>query len=108
MSTPLTPSDTIKLLDNAIKNNVDWFYDSPDKQSAIETTYRLAGKYFELASKWTLLNKAAAEALKTMKDQADEITRLDSRIEFLDKTINRLNVEIATLTTITNITKEKA
>ena len=98
MSTPLTPSDTIKLLDNAIKNNVDWFYDSPDKQSAIETTYRMAGKYFELASKWTLLNKAAAESLKTMKDQADEITKLDARIAAQDKLINRLNTEIVTLT----------
>ena len=98
MSTPLTPSDTIKLLDNAIKNNVDWFYDSPDKQSAMEQTYRLAGKYFELASKWTLLNKASIEALKTIKDQADEITKLDTRIAFLDKTINRLNAEIVTLT----------
>jgi len=98
MSTPLTPTDTIKLLDNAIKNNQDWFYDAPDKQSAIESTYRFAGKYFELASKWTLLNKASIEALKTIKDQADEITKLDTRIAFLDKTINRLNTEIVTLT----------
>ena len=98
MSTPLTPSDTIKLLDTAIKNNNEWFYDRPDTQSSVEQTYRFAGKYFELASKWTLLNKASIEALKTMKDQADEITRLDTRIAFLDKTINRLNTEIATLT----------
>ena len=98
MSTPLTPSDTIKLLDNAIKNNCDWFYDSPDKQSAIETTYRMAGKYFELASKWTLLNKASIEALKTIQDQREEIIKLECRVAFLDKTINRLNTEIVTLT----------
>ena len=98
MSTPLTPTDTIKLLDNAIKNNSDWFYDSPDKQSAIETTYRMAGKYFELASKWTLLNKASIEALKTIQDQRDEIIKLDARIAAQDRLINRLNTEIATLT----------
>ena len=98
MSTPLTPSDTIKLLDNAIKNNGDWFYDSPDKQSAIETTYRMAGKYFELASKWTLLNKAAAEALKTIQDQRDEIIKLENRVSTQDRLINRLNTEIVTLT----------
>jgi len=98
MSTPLTPSDTIKLLDTAIKNNNEWFYDRPDTQSSVEQTYRFAGKYFELASKWTLLNKASIEALKTIKDQADEITKLDTRIAFLDKTINRLNAEIVTLT----------
>ena len=98
MSTPLTPSETIKLLDNAIKNNCDWFYDSPDKQSAIETTYRMAGKYFELASKWTLLNKASIEALKTIQDQRDEIIKLENRVSTQDKLINRLNTEIATLT----------
>ena len=98
MSTPLNPSDTIKLLDNAIKNNGDWFYDSPDKQSAIETTYRMAGKYFELASKWTLLNKAAAEALKTIQDQRDEIIKLENRVSTQDRLINRLNTEIVTLT----------
>ena len=98
MSTPLTPSDTIKLLDNAIKNNNEWFYDSPDKQSAIETTYRMAGKYFELASKWTLLNRAAAEALKTIEDQRDEIIKLENRVSTQDRLINRLNTEIVTLT----------
>ena len=98
MSTPLTPTDTIKLLDNAIKNNSDWFYDSPDKQSAIETTYRMAGKYFELASKWTLLNKASIEALKTIQDQRDEIIKLENRVGTQDRLINRLNTEIATLT----------
>ena len=98
MSTPLTPSDTLKMLDNAIKNNNEWFYDRPETQSSVEQTYRFAGKYFELASKWTLLNKASIEALKTIKDQADEITKLDTRIAFLDKTINRLNTEIVTLT----------
>lgn len=98
MSTPLTHTETIKLLDNAIKNNSDWFYDSPDKQSAIETTYRMAGKYFELASKWTLLNKASIEALKTIQDQRDEIIKLDARIAAQDRLINRLNTEIATLT----------
>ena len=98
MSTPLTPSDTIKLLDNAIKNNNEWYYDSPDKQSAIETTYRMAGKYFELASKWTLLNKAAAEALKTIQDQRDEIIKLENRVSTQDRLINRLNTEIVTLT----------
>lgn len=98
MSTPLTPSDTIKLLDNAIKNNSDWFYDSPDKQSAIETTYRMAGKYFELASKWTLLNKAAAEALKTIETQRDELIKLENRVNTQDRLINRLNTEIVTLT----------
>jgi uncharacterized small protein (DUF1192 family) len=98
MSTPLTPSDTLKMLDTAIKNNNEWFYDRPDTQSSVEQTYRFAGKYFELASKWTLLNKASIEALKTIHDQADEITKLDTRIAFLDKTINRLNTEIATLT----------
>ena len=98
MSTPLTPSDTIKLLDNAIKNNVDWFYDSPDKQSAIETTYRMAGKYFELASKWTLLNKAATEALKVIQNQQDELIKLENRVNTQDKLINRLNTEIVTLT----------
>ena len=98
MSTPLNPSDTIKLLDNAIKNNCDWFYDSPDKQSAIETTYRMAGKYFELASKWTLLNKASIEALKTIQDQRDEIIKLENRVSTQDRLINRLNTEIVTLT----------
>ena len=98
MSTPLNPSDTIKLLDNAIKNNNEWYYDSPDKQSAIETTYRMAGKYFELASKWTLLNKAAAEALKTIQDQRDEIIKLENRVSTQDRLINRLNTEIVTLT----------
>ena len=98
MSTPLTPSDTIKLLDNAIKNNNEWYYDSPDKQSAIETTYRMAGKYFELASKWTLLNKAAAEALKTIQEQRDEIIKLENRVSTQDRLINRLNTEIVTLT----------
>lgn len=98
MSTPLTPTETIKLLDNAIKNNCDWFYDSPDKQSAIETTYRMAGKYFELASKWTLLNKASIEALKTIQDQRDEIIKLENRVSTQDRLINRLNTEIATLT----------
>ena len=98
MSTPLTPTETIKMLDNAIKNNGDWFYDSPDKQSAIETTYRMAGKYFELASKWTLLNKAAAEALKTIQDQRDEIIKLENRVSTQDRLINRLNTEIVTLT----------
>ena len=98
MSTPLTPSDTIKLLDNAIKNNCDWFYDSPDKQSAIETTYRMAGKYFELASKWTLLNKAATEALKVIQNQQDELIKLENRVNTQDKLINRLNTEIVTLT----------
>ena len=98
MSTPLTPSDTNKLLDNAIKNNSDWFYDSPDKQSAIETTYRMAGKYFELASKWTLLNKAAAEALKTIETQRDELIKLENRVNTQDRLINRLNTEIVTLT----------
>ena len=98
MSTPLTPSDTLKMLDNAIKNNNEWFYDRPDTQSSVEQTYRFAGKYFELASKWTLLNKASIESLKTIKDQADEITKLDARIAAQDKLINRLNTEIATLT----------
>jgi hypothetical protein len=98
MSTPLTPTDTIKLLDNAIKNNNEWFYDAPSTQSAIETTYRMAGKYFELASKWTLLNKAAAEALKTIQDQRDEIIKLENRVSTQDRLINRLNTEIATLT----------
>ena len=98
MSTPLTPSDTLKMLDNAIKNNNEWFYDRPDTQSSVEQTYRFAGKYFELASKWTLLNKASIEALKTIQDQADEITKLDARIAAQDKLINRLNTEIATLT----------
>ena len=98
MSTPLTPTETIKLLDNAIKNNCDWFYDSPDKQSAIETTYRMAGKYFELASKWTLLNKASIEALKTIQDQRDEIIKLENRVSTQDRLINRLNTEIVTLT----------
>ena len=98
MSTPLTPTETIKLLDNAIKNNCDWFYDSPDKQSAIETTYRMAGKYFELASKWTLLNKAATEALKVIQNQQDELIKLENRVNTQDKLINRLNTEIVTLT----------
>ena len=98
MSTPLTPSDTIKLLDNAIKNNCDWFYDSPDKQSAIETTYRMAGKYFELASKCTLLNKAATEAHKVIQNQQDELIKLENRVNTQDKLINRLNTEIVTLT----------
>ena len=98
MSTPLNPSDTIKLLDNAIKNNNEWYYDSPDKQSAIETTYRMAGKYFELASKWTLLNKASIEALKTIQDQRDEIIKLENRVSTQDRLINRLNTEIVTLT----------
>jgi hypothetical protein len=98
MSTPLTPSDTIKLLDNAVKNNQDWFYDAPDKQSAIESTYRFAGKYFELASKWTLLNKAATEALKVILDQKDELIKLENRVNTQDRLINRLNTEIVTLT----------
>jgi hypothetical protein len=98
MSTPLTPTDTIKLLDNAIKNNQDWFYDAPDKQSAIESTYRFAGKYFELASKWTLLNKAATEALKVILDQKDELIKLENRVNTQDRLINRLNTEIVTLT----------
>lgn len=101
MSTPLTPSDTLKMLDNAIKNNNEWFYDRPDTQSSVEQTYRFAGKYFELASKWTLLNKASIEALKTIQDQqvlADEIIKLDARIAVQDKLINRLNTEIVTLT----------
>jgi uncharacterized coiled-coil protein SlyX len=98
MSTPLTPTETIKLLDNAVKNNQDWFYDSPDKQSAIESTYRFAGKYFELASKWTLLNKAATEALKVIQNQQDELIKLENRVNTQDKLINRLNTEIVTLT----------
>ena len=98
MSTPLTTTETIKLLDNAVKNNQDWFYDSPDKQSAIETTYRMAGKYFELASKWTLLNKAATEALKVIQNQQDELIKLENRVNTQDKLINRLNTEIVTLT----------
>ena len=98
MSTPLNPSDTIKLLDNAIKNNNEWYYDAPSTQSAIETTYRMAGKYFELASKWTLLNKASIEALKTIQDQRDEIIKLENRVSTQDRLINRLNTEIVTLT----------
>ena len=98
MSTPLTPSDTIKLLDNAIKSNNDWFYDRPDTQSSVETTYRMAGKYFELASKWTLLNKAAAEALKTIESQRDELIKLENRVSTQDRLINRLNTEIVILT----------
>jgi hypothetical protein len=98
MSTPLTPSDTVKMLDNAIKNNQDWFYDAPDKQSAIESTYRFAGKYFELASKWTLLNKAATEALKTIQNQNEELIKLEARVITQDRLINRLNTEIVTLT----------
>lgn len=98
MSTPLTPTETIKLLDNAVKNNQDWFYDAPDKQSAIESTYRFAGKYFELASKWTLLNKAATEALKVIQNQQDELIKLENRVNTQDKLINRLNTEIVTLT----------
>jgi hypothetical protein len=98
MSTPLTPSETIKLLDNAIKNNQDWFYDAPDKQSTIESTYRFAGKYFELASKWTLLNKAATEALKVIQNQQDELIKLENRVNSQEKLINRLNTEIVTLT----------
>jgi hypothetical protein len=98
MSAPLTPSDTIKLLDTAIKNNQDWFYDNPSTQSAIESTYRFAGKYFELASKWTLLNKAATEALKVILDQKEEIAKLENRVNTQDKLINRLNTEIVTLT----------
>lgn len=98
MSTPLTPSETLKLLDNAVKNNQDWFYDAPDKQSAIESTYRFAGKYFELASKWTLLNKAATEALKVIQNQQDELIKLENRVNTQDKLINRLNTEIVTLT----------
>ena len=98
MSTPLTPSDTIKMLDTALKNNNEWFYDRPDTQSSVEQTYRFAGKYFELASKWTLLNKASIEALKTIQDQREEIINLECRVAFLDKTINRLNTEIVTLT----------
>ena len=98
MSTPLTTTETIKLLDNAVKNNQDWFYDAPDKQSAIESTYRFAGKYFELASKWTLLNKAATEALKVIQNQQDELIKLENRVNTQDKLINRLNTEIVTLT----------
>ena len=98
MSTPLTATDTIKLLDTAIKNNQDWFYDNPSTQSAIDSTYRFAGKYFELASKWTLLNKAAAEALKVIQNQNDELIKLEARVITQDRLINRLNTEIATLT----------
>ena len=98
MSTPLTTTDTIKLLDNAIKNNNDWYYDAPDKQSAIESTYRFAGKYFELASKWTLLNKASIEAIKTIQNQNEELIKLEARIITQDRLINRLNTEIVTLT----------
>lgn len=98
MSTPLTPSDTIKLLDTAIKNNNEWFYERPDTQSSFDQTYRFAGKYFELASRWTMLNKASIEALKTIQDQREEIIKLECRVAFLDKTVNRLNTEITTLT----------
>jgi hypothetical protein len=98
MSTPLTPTETVKLLDTAIKNNNEWFYDRPDTQSAIEQTYRFAGKYFELSSKWTLLNKASIEALKTIENQRDEIIKLEARVSTQDRLINRLNTEIVTLT----------
>jgi len=98
MSTPLTTTETVKLLDNAIKNNQDWFYDAPNKQSAIESTYRFAGKYFELASKWTLLNNAATEALKVIQNQNEELIKLEARVSTQDRLINRLNTEIVTLT----------
>jgi uncharacterized coiled-coil protein SlyX len=98
MSTPLTATDTIKLLDTALKNNQDWFYDNPSTQSAIESTYRFAGKYFELASKWTLLNKASTEALKVIQHQQDELIKLENRLNVQEKLINRLNTEIVTLT----------
>jgi len=98
MSTPLTATDAIKLLDTALKNNNDWFYDKPDTTPSTDETYKFAGKYFTLAAKWTQLNKASIEALKVIIDQKDEITKLENRINTQDKLINRLNTEVVTLT----------
>ena len=75
--------ETTKALESALKNNNEWFYDSPSTMDRLESVHRFAAAYFTLAHKWTVLNRAALEAFTLITTQQQTISELESQIAAL-------------------------
>ena len=90
----------VERLDNAIKDNNDWFYDRPSSKGALENMSNFCQAYFKIVPKWITLNDAAIEARsviaqlrQTVFTQDKEIKRLHSILSDNDIVFEQLNLE---------------